>query len=269
MSAGRLRLERGGLAVAGWGLLGFLALPVVALFLATSPSALRDGLSHPLVGPALRLSLLTTSLSLAIVVGLGTPLAWWLANASGRAARALETLVQLPAVIPPAVAGVALLLTFGRRGLLAGWAYPTGSSLAFSTTAVVLAEVFVSAPYFVQAATSGFRRIDPKLLLVARTFGAAPLRVFSRVAVPLAAPGLLAGGAMSWARSLGEFGATLMFAGNLEGRTQTLPLAIYTAFESDSRVAQALSIVLVAVAYTLLLLVRWLLARTAAGGEAA
>lgn len=268
MSARHLALQRGGLAVVGWVLLGFLALPIVALFLGTSPVELRDGLSHPLVWPALRLSLLTTSLSLVIVAGLGTPLAWWLANAGGRGARALETLVQLPAVIPPAVAGVALLLTFGRRGLLAGWAYPTGWSAAFTTTAVVLAEVFVSAPYFVQAATSAFRRIDPRLLIVARTFGAPPLRVFSRVAIPLAAPGLLAGGAMSWARSLGEFGATLMFAGNLEGRTQTVPLAIYTAFEADSRVAQALSIVLVGVAYALLLLVRWLLARAEAGGSA-
>lgn len=256
MKARRLGLERGALALLGGGLVAFLVVPLVALFFKTSPNDFRAGLSHPLVWPALRLSLLTTTLSLVVVVALGTPLAWSLANTSRRGARALETLVQLPIVIPPAVAGVAMLLAFGRRGMLAGWLYPEGWSVTFTTTAVVMAEVFVSAPFFVQAATSAFRRIDPKLILVARTFGASPLRVFFRVAVPLAAPGLVAGAAMSWARSLGEFGATLMFAGNLEGRTQTLPLAIYTALESDMRAAQALSIVLVVVAFALLLFVR-------------
>src|SRR5262249_18504498 len=151
-----------------------------------------------------------------------------------RGARAIETVLQLPIVIPPAVAGIALLLAFGRRSLLAAL-YPGGWSLTFTTTAVVLAQIFVSAPFFVQAALSAFRRIDPNLVLVARSFGAQPLRVFARVWLPLAAPGLLAGAILSWARALGEFGATLMFAGNLEGRTQTLPLAIYTAMEADLR----------------------------------
>jgi molybdate transport system permease protein len=153
---------------------------------------------------------------------------------------------------------VALLLAFGRRGLLAAL-YPSGWSISFSTTAVVLAQVFVSAPFFVQAALSAFRRIEPSLLLVARSFGAHPWRVFARVGLPLAAPSLLAGAILSWARALGEFGATLMFAGNLEGRTQTLPLAIYTAWESDLRAAQALSIVLVILALILLVGVRTLL----------
>jgi molybdate transport system permease protein len=209
-----------------------------------------------LVWPALELSLVTTLSSSILVVVFGTPLAWSLANSSGRGARALETLVQLPIVIPPAVAGVAMLLAFGRRGLLSGVIYPEGWSVTFTTTAVVMAEVFVSAPFFVQAATSAFRRIDPKLVVVARTFGASAFRVFFRIAVPIAAPGLVAGAAMSWARALGEFGATLMFAGNVEGRTQTLPLAIYTALESDLRAAQALSIVLVVVAFALLSFVR-------------
>lgn len=257
MSLARLRTERAGLLALGALLAGFLALPIVALFATSSLTALREGLTHPLVWPALQLSLLTTTISLGIVVGLGAPLAWSLANARGPVARAVETLVQLPAVTPPAVAGVALLLAFGRRGLFAGWLYPEGGSVAFTTAAVVLAEVFVSAPFFVQAATSAFRRIDPRLVLVARSFGASPLRVFLRVAAPLALPGLVAGAAMSWARSLGEFGATLMFAGSLEGRTQTLPLAIYTALESDLRVAQALSLVLVSLAFALLSVVRW------------
>jgi molybdate transport system permease protein len=234
----------------------FLLAPIVALVATSSWEAFARGLQHPLVGPAMRLSLTTTCASLLLVVLFGTPLAWTLARRRGRLARAVETFVQLPIVIPPAVAGVAMLLAFGRRGWLHGWLYPEGSSVAFTTGAVVMAEVFVSAPFFVQAAISAFRRIDPDLLIVARSFGASPLRVFFRIEVPLCAAGLLAGALMSWARSLGEFGATLMFAGNLEGVTQTLPLAIYTALESDLRAAQALSIVLLFVAFALLLLVR-------------
>ncbi|KYF96373.1 molybdenum ABC transporter permease [Sorangium cellulosum] len=268
MSA-RLRAERGALAAIGAVLVAFLAVPILALFVTATAADVEQGLSHPLVWPALRLSLVTTAASLALVVVLGTPLAWTLARARGRLARAVETAVQLPIVIPPAVAGVAMLLAFGRRGLLAGWLYPEGWSVTFTTAAVVVAEVFVSAPFFVQAATSAFRRVDPKLVVVARTFGASPLRVFFRVALPLSAPGLVAGAAMSWARSLGEFGATLMFAGNLQGRTQTLPLAIYTALESDMRAAQALSMVLVAVAFALLLFVRAAARRSSGRGEAA
>jgi molybdate transport system permease protein len=237
-------------------LAAFLALPIIALFATATVSDIAAGLRHPLVWPALRLSALTTLVTLLLVIALGTPLAWVLARASGRLARALETLIQLPIVIPPAVAGVAMLLAFGRRGLLAPLLQPAGWSVAFTTTAVVLAELFVSAPFFVQAAINAFRRINPEIILVARTFGASPLRVFFRVAVPIAAPGLVSGAAMSWARSLGEFGATLMFAGNLEGRTQTLPLAIYTALEAEMRAAQALSIILVVVAFGVLLLVR-------------
>lgn len=259
MNSRRLHAEKNALAAVGALLVMFLAAPLVALFVSTSSTDFTQGLRHPLVWPALRLSLLTTSVSLLVIVVLGAPLAWTLARATGRLSRAVETAVQLPIVIPPAVAGVAMLFAFGRRGLLAGWLYPEGWSVTFTTTAVVFAEVFVSAPFFVQAATSAFRRVDPQLVLVARTFGASPLRIFFRLALPLATPGLVAGAAMSWARSLGEFGATLMFAGNLEGRTQTLPLAIYTTLESDLRAAQALSIVLVVVAFALLLFVRGVL----------
>jgi molybdate transport system permease protein len=251
------------LVVTGALLVLFLAAPILGLACSTSLGELWAGLHHPLVWPALRLSLSTTSASLLLVVAFGTPLSWTLARATGRFARAVEVLVQVPAVIPPAVAGVAMLLAFGRRGWLAGWLYPKGRSAAFTTLAVIMAEVFVSAPFFVQATTSAFRRVDENCLAVARTLGASPLRVFYRIGLPLAIPGLLAGAAMSWARSLGEFGATLMFAGNLTGKTQTLPLAIYTAFESDLRAAQALSLLLVIVAFVVLLFVRALLARSA------
>lgn len=255
----RLDLEQSGLAILGGVLAVFLLIPLVALLWKTPFSDLRGGLTHPLVWPALKLSLLTSSCSLMLVLVLGTPLAWSLAGASWRGWQGIETILQLPIVIPPSVAGLAMLLAFGRKGFLAGWLYPEGWSIAFTTTAVIVAEVFVSAPFFVQAAVSAFRRIDPKLLVVARTFGASPLRIFFRIAIPLAAPGLAAGAVMSWARSLGEFGATLMFAGNLEGRTQTLPLAIYAALEADLRAAQALSLVLILVATVLLISIRALL----------
>lgn len=256
MSHTRVRLERGALMAIGGLLALFLGLPLVSLFATTSVRQFLAGLTNSAVWPALRLSLFTTLTSLVLVVSAGTPLAWVLARSSSRLARSVESLLQLPIVIPPAVAGVALLLAFGRRGLLTGNLYPDSWHLAFTTTAVVMAEVFVSAPFFIQAAVSAFRRLDARLLVVARSLGAFPLRVFLRIGVPLAAPGLFAGAAMTWARALGEFGATLMFAGNLEGKTQTLPLAIYSALEVDLRAAQAISILLVLVAFTLLLVVR-------------
>ncbi|MBI4814912.1 MAG: molybdate ABC transporter permease subunit [Deltaproteobacteria bacterium] len=263
----RWRLERSAFAVMGAILALFLVAPLVALSGSVTWAELVMGLRSPLAGPALAVSAFTTGVTLALVISFGTPLAWTLARTESRAARVVETLVQLPIVVPPAVAGVALLLTFGRRGALAGWLYPDGISIAFTTAAVIMAEVFVSAPFFVQSALHAFRRVDPKLLVVARTFGASPFAVFFRVALPLAAPGLLAGAAMSWARSLGEFGATLMFAGNLEGVTQTLPLAIYTALEADLRAAQALSILLVAIAFFLLMFVRVIDRRAPRGSE--
>ena len=260
----RIMAGRSLLTAMGGVLVIFLIAPLLGLIAATSFGDFVAGLQHPLGWPALRLSLVTTTTSLFFVVFFGTPLAWSLARANGRFARGIEVLANLPAVIPPAVAGIALLLAFGRRGLLAGWLYPKGWSVAFTTLAVIMAEIFISAPFFVQAATSAFRRLDANCLIVARTLGATPLRVFFRIGLPLAKPSLLAGAAMSWARALGEFGATLMFAGNFTGKTQTLPLAIYTALESDMRVAQALSLVLVVVAFAVLLFVRVLLSRTTA-----
>ena len=266
MTGARLRGERVALAVAGGVLALFLLVPLLALLVAATPAELGAGLRIPVVGPALRLSLITTLVTMVVVVALGTPLAWSLARSRHRVVRVIEVALQLPIVVPPAVAGVALLLAFGRRGFLAAWLGDGAGSVAFTTTAVVLAQIFVSAPLYVQAATSAFRRIDARVVTVARTLGASPLRVFGRIALPLAAPGLVAGAAMSWARALGEFGATLMFAGNLEGVTQTLPLAINTTLASDLRAAQALSIVLVVVAFTLLVAVRMALRRPVDGG---
>jgi molybdate transport system permease protein len=237
-------------------LVSFLLLPVAALALTLSWGDLVAGARNPLLLPALRLSLTTSTSSLTLVVVLGSLVAWWVARHRGRLSRLVESVTQLPAVIPPAVAGLGLLLAFGRRGLLGSHLAQHGLSLAFSTPAVVLAETFVSAPFFIQAAIAAFRRVDENLLTVARTLGASPFRSFLRVALPLSAPALVGGAAMSWARSLGEFGATLLFAGNLTGRTQTLPLAVYTAMESDLRAAQALALIMVAVAFAMLLVLR-------------
>jgi molybdate transport system permease protein len=233
-------------------LLSFMLLPLIALVATTSVSEFKAGLANELVMPALKLSLTTTLTSLSIVVVLGTPLAWFISRREGRLVRVVETLIRLPVVLPPAVAGVALLLAFGRMGLLGGWLFEMGWTIPFTMTAVILAEVFVSAPFFLQTATTAFRNIDDDLLVVARSLGASPPRVFMGVALPLAAPALISGAAMAWARALGEFGATLMFAGNLSGKTQTLTLAIYTTFESDLRAAQSISVVLVIVAFALL-----------------
>jgi molybdate transport system permease protein len=241
-----------GTRVAAAILLAFILIPIAAVIVRTDASGFVAGLRHPLVGPALRLSLFTTSTSLTLIILLGTPLAWLLASPKGRMLRWAELAIQLPVVLPPAVAGVALLFAFGRRGLIGEWLDRLGIHLPFTTAAVVMAEVFVAAPFFVQGAVAAFERLDRNLIRVGRSLGASPVRVFFRIALPLSAPGLLGGAALSWARALGEFGATLMFAGNLTGRTQTLPLAIYTAMESDLRAAQSLSIVLVSVAFGLL-----------------
>jgi len=237
-------------------LLLLIALPLAALLFSASPRELAAGLADPLVIPALRLSVFTTTLSLLVILAGGTPLAWVLARRTGRAWRVLETIVELPIVLPPAVAGVALLLAFGRRGLLGPALGGAGIGIPFTRAAVVFAQTFVAAPFYLQAAVAAFRRLDPDLLVVARSLGASRPRVLTAVAVPVSWPGLAGGAALSWARALGEFGATLMFAGNMSGRTQTLPLAIYTALESDLHTAQSLSILLVVVAFALLVAVR-------------
>ncbi len=239
-------------ATAALLMLAVVTVPLFALVVSTSPADLVDGLTHPVALSALRLSLFTTTTSLTLTLLLGTPLAWWMARHPGRTERAVATLIQLPIVIPPAVSGLALLLAFGWRGLLGPVLERAGWVLPFTTAAVVLAEVFVSAPFYIQSAVATFRRLDEDLLWAARSLGAGPTRRFFRVVLPLSRPGVVTGAALSWARALGEFGATLLFAGNLPGRTQTLPLAIYSAMEMDLRPAKALSILLVAVALVVL-----------------
>ena len=237
-------------------MLGLLALPVLALILATTPADLLAGLRHPLFAPAFRLSARTTAVALAVILAAGTPLAWWLATARAGAARAVELLTRLPIVIPPAVVGIGMLAAFGRNGLLGPLLWSLGLQVPFSAAAVVLAQVTVAAPFYVQSAAAAFRRVDADLLIVARTLGQRPAGAFRRIALPLAMPGVLGGASLAWARALGEFGATLLFAGSLPGVTQTMPLAIYTALESDVRVARALSLALAALGVALLLALR-------------
>lgn len=245
-------------ALLGAALVGLLVLPLVGLVWSSSSADLGAAVGHPLFGPALALSLRTTAVSLAITVVTGTPLAWWLAASPGRGARVVGVLVELPIVVPPAVLGVALLITFGRQGLLGPSLGALGLSIPFTEAAVVLAQVVVSAPFYVLAAQNAFREVDPDMLTVARTLGASPAAAFSRVALPICLPGLVVGASLAWARALGEFGATLLFAGNMSGRTQTMPLAIFSALEADVRLAVVLSLVLVAVGAVLLVGLRWL-----------
>ncbi len=244
----------------GWGLgvllVGTIAFPIVALTLSSSLSDLAAGVRHPLFVPALVLSARTTLSSLLIVIVAGTPLGWWLATGPRRWTRLVEILVVLPIVVPPAVLGVGLLQAFGRSGVLGPLLAWLDLQIPFTTTAVVLTQVVVSAPFYVASAAIAFRRVDVDLVLVARTLGASPSAAFFRVAVPVAATGLLGGAALAYARSVGEFGATLLFAGNLSGETQTMPLAIYMTLESDVRAALAISLLLTAIAVALLFAIR-------------
>jgi len=227
-----------------------LALPVVALLVkAIGGGALAGALSDPAIVAALRLSLITTGVSLVITVVLGTPLAFVLARRRFPGSPLVEAIVDLPIVLPPSVAGLALLLAVGRRGLLGDPLHAVGIELPFTTIAVILAQTFVSAPFFIRGARSGFVGVDSDMEDAARCDGADEWAVVRRITVPLAGAALASGLVLSWARAMGEFGATIMFAGNVEGRTQTLPLVVYGQFQGgdlDGSVAAAAILVLAA-----------------------
>lgn len=237
-------------------LLLFLAVPVAILLARTTPRAIAGALRERETIGALALSLGTTTVSLAVCAALGTPLALWLARGQSRLGAIVETIVDLPTVLPPSVAGLALLLTFGRTGPVGAWLHATGIGLAFTPVAVVLAQVFVSAPYFVRSARAGFASVDREMLDAALAHGATPAAALRRVVLPLAAPSLGAGAAMCWGRAVGEFGATLLFAGSFPGRTRTMPLAVYLGLESGLDRALVLSAILVALALLVLVMVR-------------
>ena len=246
-------LARIGTLVAGALLLGFLALPFVALLLRVTPGELLSRLRGPVVLDALRLSFVTSLAATAIVVVLGVPMAYLLATRDFPGKRLVEVLIDLPMVLPPTVAGFALLMAFGRAGLAGRALEAFGISLPFTTTGVVVAQVFMAVPFMIGPARAGFTNLDPRLLDAAATLRARESFTFFHVALPLALPAILAGIAMSGARALGEFGATITFAGNLPGSTQTMPLAVYVAFQSDLDAAVALSVLRLVMAFGLLL----------------
>ncbi len=241
------------------GALGFalVVLPLLGLLVGADWGRIPGLLADPVTWPALRLSLLTTSATVLLALVLGTPLAWVLARSTGRWVGWARALVTVPVVLPPVVGGVALLLVLGRRGLIGGPLYDaTGLRLAFTPYAVVLAQLFVALPFFVLAVEGAFRGLDRRLLEVAGTLGASPTRTFARVALPLVLPGIASGAALAWARALGEFGATITFAGNFAGRTQTAPLAIYVLLQDDPDAAVALSLVMLTLSVLILGLLR-------------
>lgn len=241
--------------------LAFLALPLVALLTHLPPARLVDQLGNPAVGDAVLVSLETSAIAQAAVLGLGTPLAYLLATRRFPGRSLAITAVELPIVLPPAVAGIGLIVAFGRVGLLGGTFSALGIDVSFDKAAVVLAVAFVSGPIYVRTAIAAFAGLDERLVMASRTLGAGPARTFFRVVLPLAAAGLSAGGALALARGLGEFGATLMFAGSLQGVTQTLPLAIYAQFDVNLDVAIAISalfvVVIAAILLSLKLTSRW------------
>jgi molybdate transport system permease protein len=247
-----------GLAVAAGLVLAFLLLPILALFLRIPPGELVSHLTNPVAIDALLVSLKTSLIAHAFVLVVGTPAAYLLATRSFRGRSLVVTLIELPLVLPPAVAGIALFAAFGRAGLLGGTLGAFGVSIPFTQTAVVFAVIFVSSPLYVRLAITAFEAVDPSLLDASRTLGAGARRTFFRIALPLAAGGLSASSALAFARGLGEFGATIMFAGSLRAVTQTLPLAIYAQLDLDFDVALALGAFLVVTSLALLLTVKLL-----------
>ncbi|MDQ2783387.1 MAG: ABC transporter permease [Chloroflexota bacterium] len=251
------------LAACSVAFLLFLLLPIYAIFWKALPhGALFSALRLPLVRDALRLSLVTTAIALGVTVLLGTPVAYLLARYRFPGYGILDSVIDLPMVLPPSVAGLGLLIAFGRRGLLGGPLEAFGVTIPFTTVAVVLAQCFVAAPFYIKAAKAGFAGVDRELEMVAATFGSSGWHTFTRITVPLAFPSLLGGMVMMWSRALGEFGATIFFAGNYQGVTQTIPLAIFQEEQaSHFDTALAMSAVLVCVSFAILVTVKWLTSR--------
>ena len=231
----------------------FICLPILALLFEVAwrndaiPSLLNDN-----VLVALRLSLFTSAISMLVVILVGTPFALSLARSNSAMMRAVDQIVELPIILPPVVAGVAMLLAFGRQGILGPHLAQLGISLPFTTAAVIFAQIFVAAPFYVRSAKLGFMAVPREYEAISQTLGLSPWRTFLKLTLPLAAPSLLTGLALAWARALSEFGATIMFAGNLMGKTQTMPLAIMTAMETSLESAIALSVILLALALLVL-----------------
>jgi len=236
--------------------IAFLLLPIVAIFSQVGLRGLVDGLRSDVARDAFRVTLKTNVFSMALILGVGTPAAYFLATRRFPGHALVVTILELPLVLPPAVAGIGLLAAFGRMGLLGGELETLGISVGFTQAAVVMAITFVASPFYVRQAIAAFEAVDATMLDASRTLGAGPARTFWRVALPLAGRGLGAGAVLAFARGLGEFGATIMFAGSLQGVTQTVSLAIYQEFDVNLDTALAISAVLVVASGGLLLAVK-------------
>ncbi len=253
-----------GMAVAALALLaGFISLPFISLLLWTVSENSWRAMASPVAIDALLLSIKTTSVSMAIILTVGTPAAYVLARADFPGKKIVETLVDIPAVLPPSAAGIALLLTFGRFGLVGQHLEVFGVTVTFTTAAVVIAEVFVAGHFYVRQAAVGFSGVRRDVEEAALVDGASRFSAFTKVTVPLAFPALVAGAMMAWARALGEFGATIVFAGSFRGVTQTVPLAIFAEFQGNIDAAVALSVLVLGFAFVVILTVRYLTAKTA------
>lgn len=231
----------------------FLGIPLASLLLRESPAAFWQNLQQPEVLQALQLSIVTTCVSTLLAILFGIPVAYVLARTRFPGHRLLEILVTMPTILPPVVAGVALLLAFGRFGLIGQYLAPLGITVSFSTVAVILAQLFVSSPFFVNSVKAGLEQLDRRYEMAAYTLRASQFYTFRRVVLPMIRPALLAGIGTTWARALGEFGATIMFAGNFAGTTRTMPLAIYLASQEGVDAAVALSVLLMALSFGILL----------------
>src|SRR5215212_8736413 len=249
----------GGLAVGALSLLaGLIALPISSLVIRTVSNSAWQEMTSPATVDALLLSARTTAISMAIILLVGTPAAYVLARYDFPGKRIVNTLVDLPAVLPPSAAGIALLLAFGRVGLIGEQLTAFGITISFTTAAVVLAELFVATHFYVRQATVGFGQIERGIEEAALVDGGGPITVFWRVTIPLAFPALVAGAVTAWARALGEFGGTIIFAGNIQRVTQTIPLAIFSELERDFDAAVALSVLVLGFAFVVILTARYL-----------
>jgi len=244
------------IGLASFLILILLLVPLASLIWRAVPGWMAGAWNVPTIAAALRLSLFTSVVSVVVSTLVGTPIAYILARYRFWGVFWLDILVDLPMVLPPAVAGIALLVAFGRNGTLGQFLVPRGIELPFTTAAVIMAQIFVSAPFYIRAAKAGFSNVDQRLEQISATLGESTLGTFRRITLPLARNTLIGGAIMTWARALGEFGATILFAGNISGRTQTMPLAIYSALQTDLNIALALAVILLGTSFALMALLR-------------
>ncbi|NMC30256.1 MAG: molybdate ABC transporter permease subunit [Pelolinea sp.] len=234
----------------------FILIPILSLFLRTSPADVFQNLHDKQVTQAITLSLSSSLVSTSLTLLFGTPVAYRLATRRFRGYHLVDTIIDLPTVLPPSVAGVALLMAFGRNGLIGSFLADIGITIPFTFFAVVLAQMFIASPFYIKSATLGFSNIDKQLIQAAELDGASRWQIFRYIFIPLSSKALMSGSVMTWARALGEFGATIIFAGNFPGRTQTMPLAVYIGFEISMNVALTLSIILICFSFLTLVIVK-------------